>query len=678
MDELSINSFLVGRADCQVPLLDAIRTERNEYLLVFEMVDVDLQHLLAMDHFLTQRTVRRNLCRLLWRALMQLETLGVLHGDVKPANILVDGKTMNIKLCDFGLARILNETSTSDDSSRSAKDNALVTFNYRSVEYLLGSRAIDSRLDRWAGACVCHQIGAHSMYPLFSGKSFDAVVSSIFNQLGNPTADDIAAFYDRLPLWSKLNTRYNPNKERPLDEETCLNVAADPEFLRRCFHFIPSSRPSAAMAVEMLSKVVPPSIFSYRGKLCPSDRDPIILDQIGETQGPVLVTIEGERTHAGDRGLTTILYGRLPFEMATFLGDDPFLSKPEAQLRELGLQSWTLPNKRKRRSDSSESSAVLTASLKRQCRGHGGKEIQLAGHVTEQSLGAGCSVNSLMTDQRLPMLRYSAFRRAWFKKHLTTWKRLQRNLQLIGSRKVSDKDETSQSIIDLQALDVDETILAAATAHIFRTNVASDSEPHSFQNCQLTDAEFEEETVHVDGSASMLACGITPKGGGNRILKVSLDGVTRHVHICQRAGSVWLMTAATCKHQAIHLPSHSDDLTDFGALLAVSVSVVLNLSCLGSSFWLFVICCTLFCFFIFQCSNHKRETLALQSSKSNPASVVSASNGCYESRVDSAAAACVPQSTASVTELIAFLPGGSPLVYSRCEMRKSARKEVAV
>ena len=54
-----MNSFLVGRADCQVPLLDAIRTEGNECLLVFEMVDVDLQHFLAMD-LLTQRTVRSN------------------------------------------------------------------------------------------------------------------------------------------------------------------------------------------------------------------------------------------------------------------------------------------------------------------------------------------------------------------------------------------------------------------------------------------------------------------------------------------------------------------------------------------------------------------------------------------------------------------------------------------
>ena len=50
-----------------------------------------------------------------------------------------------------------------------------------------------------------------------------------------------------------------------------------------------------------------------------------------------------------------------------------------------------------------------------------------------------------------------------------------------------------------------------------------------------------------------------------------------------------LMTAAaTCRHQTIHVPSHSDELTDFGALLAVSVSVDLKLSRQGSS--LFVIC----------------------------------------------------------------------------------------
>ena len=57
------------------------------------------------------------------------------------------------------------------------------------------------------------------------------------------------------------------------------------------------------------------------------------------------------------------------------------------------------------------------------------------------------------------------------------------------------------------------------------------------------------------------------------------------------------------------------------------------------------------------------ETLALQSAKTNTASVVSAANGCFESLVDS--------------ELITFLPGGSPLVSFRCG-KKSARKADAV
>ena len=58
------------------------------------------------------------------------------------------------------------------------------------------------------------------------------------------------------------------------------------------------------------------------------------------------------------------------------------------------------------------------------------------------------------------------------------------------------------------------------------------------------------------------------------------------------------------------------------------------------------------------------ETLVLQrSAKTNTASVVSAANGCFESLVES--------------ELIAFLPGGSPLVSFRCG-EKSVLKADAV
>ena len=508
-------------------MVDAIRTGRNECLLVFEKLDVDLQTHLAICGTM-QVTVCRNLCASLWRALAQLETVRVLHGDVKPANILVavqNGQAQHVKLCDFGLARFinLNESSTSSESAK----RKLVTLNYRSVECLLGSDEVDSRLDRWAGACVCHQIGAHSKHPRFSGANEESVVCSIFDQLGLPTADEEAAVYNKLPLWSVVAAKWyvnaklahriqRKNTETSLDEETCLKVAADPGFLCRCFHFTPRSRPSARLAAFMLdsSVVSAASICSYRGTLCPSNRDPLIFDPQTDTPGPLLITIDGLQQHHGERGDTVILYGRLPLEMATFLGDDPFLSKSAAQLEELGLQSWTLPKTCP--SDSHVSSRVLTSSLQRQCRGDRGKKIQLAGHVCKQT-GAGDSLNALRTDQRLQLIRFSAFRLAWFKKHMPKWKLLQRNLQSIGARQAKkNKKNTSKNIADLLSMDVEKTMLAAATAHMFSTKVASASEPHSFSNCELADAAFEEETDHVDGSAGLLACGITPKGGGNR------------------------------------------------------------------------------------------------------------------------------------------------------------------
>lgn len=72
---------------------------------------------------------------------------GLLHRDVKPANILLDPKTRRIFLADFGIARLID-----DPSGLTATNMAVGTMAYAAPEQLRGE-SLDGRTDQYALAC---------------------------------------------------------------------------------------------------------------------------------------------------------------------------------------------------------------------------------------------------------------------------------------------------------------------------------------------------------------------------------------------------------------------------------------------------------------------------------------------------------------------------------------------
>ncbi|MUL67829.1 hypothetical protein BOO86_25380 [Mycobacterium sp. CBMA 234] len=77
---------------------------------------------------------------------------GLLHRDVKPANILLDSETSRIYLADFGIARPMNDTS-----GLTATNMAVGTVAYAAPEQLRGE-AMDGRTDQYALACTAFQL----------------------------------------------------------------------------------------------------------------------------------------------------------------------------------------------------------------------------------------------------------------------------------------------------------------------------------------------------------------------------------------------------------------------------------------------------------------------------------------------------------------------------------------
>lgn len=126
--------------------------------------------------------------------LAHLHRSGVIHRDVKAANVLV-GMRRGALLADFGLAR-----AVADHSLELGLTNRVVTLWYRPPELLMGSTRYTSTADTWAAGCVFAEMllgGRH----LFSPSTTDLEqLTRIFAVLGTPNA----------ALWPALYSEHGP------------------------------------------------------------------------------------------------------------------------------------------------------------------------------------------------------------------------------------------------------------------------------------------------------------------------------------------------------------------------------------------------------------------------------------------------------------------------------------
>ncbi|MEM9453457.1 MAG: protein kinase [Myxococcota bacterium] len=115
------------------------------------------------------------------RALDYLHALGLVHGDIKPSNVLVvsagsGGGVPQAKLIDFGLARMLREPEPvpSDDLPGGAPIMVLGTPGFSAPEKVRG-QAPDGRSDIYSLAATIYAAARGGQKP-FSGKTFKEVL----------------------------------------------------------------------------------------------------------------------------------------------------------------------------------------------------------------------------------------------------------------------------------------------------------------------------------------------------------------------------------------------------------------------------------------------------------------------------------------------------------------------
>ena len=92
-------------------------------------------------------------------ALAAAHAAGIVHRDLKPDNVfLVDGVCSNVRILDFGVAKLSGKDAATKETNRLTETGAMIgTPHYMAPEQAFGESDIDARADLWAVGAVLYE-----------------------------------------------------------------------------------------------------------------------------------------------------------------------------------------------------------------------------------------------------------------------------------------------------------------------------------------------------------------------------------------------------------------------------------------------------------------------------------------------------------------------------------------
>ncbi|KAJ3114001.1 MAPK protein hog1 [Phlyctochytrium bullatum] len=129
------------RHDNIISLADIFISPLEDIYFVTELLGTDLHRLLT-SRPLEKQFTQYFLYQIL-RGLKYVHSAGVVHRDLKPSNILIN-ENCDLKICDFGLARVTEGQMTGYVSTR----------YYRAPEIMLTWQKYDEAVDIWSVGCI--------------------------------------------------------------------------------------------------------------------------------------------------------------------------------------------------------------------------------------------------------------------------------------------------------------------------------------------------------------------------------------------------------------------------------------------------------------------------------------------------------------------------------------------
>ncbi|OWB65788.1 hypothetical protein B5S30_g1119 [[Candida] boidinii] len=168
---------------------DTIENFTSVYV-VEEFMETDLQKIIYTQK-LSELHIQYLMYQLL-KGIKYLHSCGVIHRDLKPGNILVNANC-ELKICDFGLARINNRDDKTYSDNNKSDTNMMTEYVatrwYRAPEIMLDLSRYSQAIDLWSVGCIIGEILLGE--PLLPGDSYKSQLLLIFELIGSPSPVDL-------------------------------------------------------------------------------------------------------------------------------------------------------------------------------------------------------------------------------------------------------------------------------------------------------------------------------------------------------------------------------------------------------------------------------------------------------------------------------------------------------
>ena len=168
----------------------------KEVYIIQELMQTDL-HKVIMTQPLSDDHIQYFIYQCV-RGLKILHGSNVIHRDLKPSNLLINSNC-DLKICDFGLARIIDDDPTNNDNNDTDKNNDsninsgmteyVATRWYRAPEVMLTAAKYSRAMDIWSCGCILAELFLKR--PLLPGRDYRHQLMLIFGIIGSPTEEDM-------------------------------------------------------------------------------------------------------------------------------------------------------------------------------------------------------------------------------------------------------------------------------------------------------------------------------------------------------------------------------------------------------------------------------------------------------------------------------------------------------
>ena len=201
------------------------------------------------------------------QAVQYIHSLGYIHRDLKPGNILIgerggENHGRTVKVADFGLARAMSLPVR-------PMTKEIQSLPYRAPEIMLENLLYSSSVDMWSlGVIIYEMLMGHRM---FNGYSEIEYLIEVMRRKGTPNAGDITQYakFKGLLKISPLLPRFEKPKQGPTNNSSTADSASedgdDHEKQKLAYGFAdlieqltaldPVKRPSAKQALRILKTI---------------------------------------------------------------------------------------------------------------------------------------------------------------------------------------------------------------------------------------------------------------------------------------------------------------------------------------------------------------------------------------------------------------------------------------